>query len=147
MVKFLVSACLAGVPCRYDGAAKTSPEIVALVESGRAVPFCAEVASGLSTPRRPAEIVDGDGEAVLDGRARVVDDRGSDVTAQFIAGAELAFVAAREHGVEEAVLTPRSPSCGCGEIYDGSFGGVRRAGNGVTAALLLRNGITVRSPD
>ncbi|MFD9888151.1 DUF523 domain-containing protein [Amycolatopsis sp. NPDC059027] len=147
MRKVLVSACLAGVPCRYDGAAKTSPAVVALVDSGEAVPFCAEVASGLSTPRRPAEIVDGDGDAVLDGRARVVDDHGTDVTEQFIAGAQLAFVTAREHEVREAVLMARSPSCGCGEIYDGTFAGERRQGNGVTAALLLRNGIAVRSSD
>ncbi|GAA4531592.1 DUF523 domain-containing protein [Amycolatopsis samaneae] len=147
MAKLLVSACLAGVPCRYDGAAKTAPDLVALVESGEAVPFCAEVAGGLDTPRRPAEIVAGDGEAVLDGRARVVDDHGTDVTERFIAGARLAFVTAQEHGIGEAVLMARSPSCGCGEIYDGTFTGGRRAGLGVTAALLRRNGVSVRSAD
>lgn len=143
----LVSACLAGVPCRYDGRAKTSLEVTALVREGAAVVVCAEVEGGLSTPRRPAEIVDGDGDDVLDGRARVVDDEGRDVTEAFLAGARRALDAARRSGARTAVLTDRSPSCGCREIYDGTHQGVRRPGVGVTAALLRRSGIEVRTPD
>ncbi|MGF6889340.1 uncharacterized protein YbbK (DUF523 family) [Nocardia sp. GAS34] len=145
--KVLVSACLAGIPCRYNGKAKTSAPIVALVQAGAAVPFCAETAAGLNTPRRPVEIVGGDGHAVLDGDAKVVDDAGEDVTDAFVAGARLALDAAREHGARAAVLTARSPSCGCGQIYDGSFTGALRRGDGITAALLRRDGITVVSPD
>ncbi|EFF89355.1 LOW QUALITY PROTEIN: conserved hypothetical protein, partial [Streptomyces sp. e14] len=106
--------------------------------------FCPEVAGGLPTPRRPAELVGGDGQDVLDGTARVVDDTGRDVTAEFLAGARRALEAARRTGCTEALLMPRSPSCGRGEVYDGSFTGALTRGDGVTAALLERHGITVR---
>ncbi|MYX41901.1 DUF523 domain-containing protein, partial [Streptomyces sp. SID89] len=81
---------------------------------------------------------------VLDGTARVVDDTGRDVTAEFLAGARRALEAARRTGCTEALLMPRSPSCGRGEVYDGSFTGALTRGDGVTAALLERHGITVR---
>ncbi|CAL9327219.1 hypothetical protein SUDANB180_07715 (plasmid) [Streptomyces sp. enrichment culture] len=81
---------------------------------------------------------------MLDGTARVVDDMGCDVTAEFVAGARLALAAARRSGCQETLLMPRSPSCGCGTVHDGSFTGRLTAGDGVTAALLERNGITVR---
>lgn len=141
----LVSACLTGAPCRYNGRAKESAEAIELAHDGRAVPSCPEVAGGLSTPRRPAEIVGGDGDDVLDGRAKVVDGEGRDVTEQFLAGARSALREAERAGASAAVLTDRSPSCGCGEIYDGTFTGTRRAGVGVTAALLRRHGIEVRA--
>ncbi|NKY88476.1 DUF523 domain-containing protein [Nocardia veterana] len=144
--KVMVSACLAGIPCRYNGGTKTSAAVLDLVRAGTAVPFCAETAAGLTTPRRPVEIVGGDGHAVLDGDATAVDDTGTDMTRAFIAGARLALDAARENGATTAILTPRSPSCGCGHIYDGTFTGTMRRGDGVTAALLRRNGITVVSP-
>ena len=84
---FLVSACLAGVPCRYDGGAKPDAAIVRAVAEGRALPACAEVAGGLPTPRPPAEIRGGDGADVLRGTARVVTEQGADVTAEFVDGA------------------------------------------------------------
>ncbi|MFJ6214925.1 DUF523 domain-containing protein [Streptomyces sp. NPDC092296] len=145
MEPVLVSACLHGVPCRYDGRATGGPGEVA--DGGRVVPFCPEVAGGLPTPRRPAEIVGGDGHEVLDGRARVLDDRGTDVTEEFLRGAHRALAAARRAGCGSAVLMPRSPSCGRGVVYDGSFSGARRTGDGVTAALLERHGIPVRPAD
>lgn len=140
----LVSACLRGVPCRFDGRHKTTPESAEAVAGRTVVPFCPEVAGGLPTPRRPAELVGGDGQDVLDGTARVVDDTGRDVTAEFLAGARRALEAARRTGCTEALLMPRSPSCGRGEVYDGSFTGALTRGDGVTAALLERHGITVR---
>ncbi|MFF1374739.1 DUF523 domain-containing protein [Streptomyces sp. NPDC058308] len=145
MDSVLVSACLRGVPCRYDGRDKASPELEEAVAGRTVVSFCPEAAGGLPTPRRPAELVGGDGHDVLDGTARVVEDTGRDVTAQFVAGARRALTAARHGGCTEALLMPRSPSCGRGAVYDGSFGGELVAGDGVTAALLERHGITVRT--
>ncbi|MET8686985.1 DUF523 domain-containing protein [Streptomyces sp. NPDC004732] len=145
MDSVLVSACLRGVPCRYDGRDKASPELDEAVAGRAVVSFCPEAAGGLPTPRRPAELVGGDGHDVLDGTARVVEDTGRDVTAQFVDGAQRALAAARHGGCTEALLMPRSPSCGRGAVYDGSFGGRLVSGDGVTAALLERHGITVRT--
>jgi uncharacterized protein YbbK (DUF523 family) len=144
MDSVLVSACLRGVPCRYDGRDKASPELDAAVAGREVVSFCPEAAGGLPTPRRPAELVGGDGHDVLDGRARVVEDTGRDVTAAFVDGARRALAAAWRAGCTEALLMPRSPSCGHGAVYDGSFGGELVAGDGVTAAPFERNGIVVR---
>ncbi|MEU8543946.1 DUF523 domain-containing protein [Streptomyces sp. NPDC048717] len=139
----LVSACLRGIPCRWDGGAKPSAELDTLLAGRTPVPFCPEQAGGLTTPRRPAELVGGDGHGVLEGTARVVDDTGADVTDAFVDGARQALAAAREAGCAEAVLMPRSPSCGRGQVYDGSFGGGLVPGDGVTAALFARHGIMV----
>ncbi|MFE7232391.1 DUF523 domain-containing protein [Streptomyces sp. NPDC002405] len=144
MEAILVSACLRGVPCRFDGHHKGSSEVESAVAGREVVSFCPEVAGGLATPRRPAELVGGDGYDVLDGTARVVDDTGRDVTAEFVHGARRALAAARNAGCTEALLMPRSPSCGRGAVYDGSFAGQLTPGDGVTAALLERNGIAVR---
>ncbi|WP_306338510.1 DUF523 domain-containing protein [Streptomyces sp. KL118A] len=144
MDSVLVSACLRGVPCRYDGRDKASAELDGAVAGRAVVSFCPEAAGGLPTPRRPAELVGGDGHDVLDGTARVVEDTGRDVTAQFVDGARRALAAARHGGCTEALLMPRSPSCGRGAVHDGSFDGGLVAGDGVTAALLERHGITVR---
>lgn len=141
----LVSACLAGLPCRYDGRSKPDPEVVALVDAGDAVPVCAEQLGGMGTPRPPAEIVGGDGHDVLAGRARVLTDSGEDVTEEFLRGARATADLARAHGVEAAILQARSPSCGCGRIYDGSHSGTLVEGDGVLAALLQTVGITTRA--
>jgi uncharacterized protein YbbK (DUF523 family) len=138
----LVSACLAGARCRYDGRAATDPVVRDAVDAGRAVPVCPEMLGGLATPRRPAETT-GDGAAVLDGTARVVDDTGTDMTDAYRAGAYRALAVARAVGATRAVLHERSPSCGATRRYDGSFGGRLVAGTGVTAALFARHGITV----
>ncbi|MFE7311683.1 DUF523 domain-containing protein [Streptomyces sp. NPDC057555] len=145
MEAILVSACLRGVPCRFDGRDKASPVIEEAVAGREVVSFCPEVAGGLATPRRPAELVGGDGHDVLDGTARVVEDTGREVTAEFVDGARRALAAARNAGCTEALLMPRSPSCGRGAVYDGSFSGELVSGDGVTAALFERNGIAVRS--
>jgi len=137
-----VSWCLCGKECRYDGTAKPDMQAMALAEEG-ALCICPEVMGGLPIPREPAEIVGGDGYDVLDGRARVITVSGKDVTAEYVAGAQAALRLCREKTVTHALLKANSPSCGCGCIYDGSFTGGKRRGDGVTAALFKRNGITV----
>lgn len=139
----LVSACLAGCECRYDGAANTTSEVARLVAEGRAILVCPEEDGGLPTPRPPAEIVGGDGNDVLAGRARVMTRSGSDVTDAYVAGAYRALEAAREAGATSAILKSRSPSCGQGVIYDGTFTRTQVEGDGVTASLLRSEGIEV----
>jgi uncharacterized protein YbbK (DUF523 family) len=147
--RILVSSCLTGRPVRYDGAAR--PVSGGLFErwraEGRLVPFCPEVSGGLPVPRPPAEIVGGDGSAVLDGTARVVTDAGADVTAEFLRGARLALDTARRAGARIALLKEGSPSCGSGRVYDGTFTGTPAPGTGLTTALLRREGIHVFSED
>lgn len=137
-----VSWCLCGRACRYDGTAKPDKQATALAEQG-ALCICPEVMGGLTIPREPAEIVGGDGHDVLDGSARVITLSGRDVTAEYVAGAEKALGLCRENGVTRALLKANSPSCGCGCIYDGSFTGRKKQGDGVTAALFKRNSIDV----
>ncbi len=141
----VVSACLAGCRCRYDQRAATGADIEAMVQSGEAIPVCPEQMGGLPTPRNPAEMVGGDGFDVLDGRARVLDSQGNDVTDAFIRGAEQALRIAQLVNASAAVLKSKSPSCGSAQIYDGSFSGRMKTGVGVTTALFMRNGISVSS--
>ncbi|QYJ17114.1 hypothetical protein Rxycam_02952 [Rubrobacter xylanophilus DSM 9941] len=149
MERVLVSACLLGCRVRYSGSDARIKDAVLerWVREGRVVVLCPEVAGGLPVPRPPAEIRGGDGHAVLDGTARVVDRRGRDVTAFFVEGARLALGAVRESGVRVAVLKQKSPSCGSRHIYDGRFGGRLREGVGVAAALLERSGVRVFGED
>ena len=129
----LVSACLAGFPCRYDGKAKPCSEVVELVRAGKAVPVCPEQLGGLPTPRPPCEIFQG----------RVIDANGDDCTDNYRRGAEAVLAMAKAYGVTEARLQKRSPSCGSGWIYDGTFSKVLVPGDGITARLLRENGIQV----
>jgi uncharacterized protein YbbK (DUF523 family) len=122
-------------------------EIQKLIREGKAIPVCPEQLGGLSTPRNPAEIVGGDGEDVLDGKARVMDRTGKDVTEAFIRGAYEALHLAKAVGAKEAILKEKSPSCGSCVIYDGTFQGKKKAGMGVTAALFQRHGIRVYSEE
>lgn len=140
----IVSACLCGIPCRYNGTASAHEQIVRLAALGEALPVCPECLGGLSIPRAPCELT-GAGEKVLDGQARAVTKDGQDLTDAFVQGARLALEIARKHGVTSAILKANSPSCGCGEIYDGTFLNRKRQGDGVTAALFARNGIGVRT--
>lgn len=144
--KVLVSACLLGQPVRYDGRASGHPDLLqAWQREGRVVPLCPEVAGGLPTPRPPAEIPGGQGGAVLDGEAQVVTIVGEDVSAAFLAGGRLALELVRRHGIRVAVLKSGSPSCGNRLVYDGTFSGSKISGEGVTAALLRREGVLVFS--
>lgn len=141
--KMIVSACTAGIACSHDGRPRENPKIRALVEAGEAIAVCPEQLGGRPTPRQTTEIAGGDGKAVLEGRARVITRDGQDVSADFLNGARRVLDIARRHGCHQAVLKARSPSCGRGEIYDGSFSGAKKPGDGVTAALLAGEGLTV----
>ena len=143
----LVSACLAGRACRYDGTGAYEDTVATLVAEGRAVLVCPEVEGGLGTPRPAAEIQGGDGDDVLDGRARVITRDGLDVTDSYIKGAKHALAAARASGAKAAILKARSPSCGKAGVYDGTFTRSLQPGDGVTAALLRREGIEVVTED
>lgn len=129
--KILVSACLAGQRCRYDGKSLLIPAIVELVEKGRAIPVCPEQLGGLPTPRPPAE---------RQGQ-KVVTVDGVDVTEAFNRGAAEALRIAREHGCRLAVMKAESPSCGRDWIHDGTFSNTLTEGDGVTVELLQKNGI------
>ena len=133
----LVSACLLGVPCRYDGKSKPNAAVKALSKTYRLIPVCPEVDGGLSTPRSPAEI------KVASRGEKVYNKCRDDVTQAFVLGARKALARAKAHDIKLAVLKARSPSCGNGAVYDGSFSGTLREGDGITAALLKKNGITV----
>jgi uncharacterized protein YbbK (DUF523 family) len=113
------------------------------VRAGRAVLVCPEEEGGLGTPRPAAEITGGAGEDVLEGHAGVVTDAGEDVTGEYLAGARIAAERAAEHGCRAAILKARSPACGCGAIYDGTFTHTLAAGDGVAAAALRRAGVDV----
>jgi len=139
----LVSACLLGLSCRYDGRAWPEPALQEPVVRGKALRCCPEVLGGLGVPRAPAEIVGGNGEDVLEGQARVVNVQGQDVTREFLRGAQAALRLARRWGIKRAILKSHSPPCGTRHIYDGTFCGQLREGRGVTAALLRREGIEV----
>jgi uncharacterized protein YbbK (DUF523 family) len=139
----MVSACLAGIPCRYDGQARGRDEMAALAQSGGALIFCPETLGGLKIPREPSEIVGGDGFDVLDENARVMSRDGKDVTVEFIRGAQAVLGLCRKVGAQEVLVKSKSPSCGAGRIYDGTFTGTIRPGYGVAAALLKRNHIKV----
>jgi uncharacterized protein YbbK (DUF523 family) len=143
----LVSSCLAGLEVRYNGTHCLDKKIRQLVEENQAITVCPELLGGFSTPRKPAEIVGGDGADVLDGKAKVVEKSGRDVTELYIKGAYITLKKAQEVGATVVVLKEFSPSCGSTMIYSGEFNGKKIVGNGVTTALLRRNGIEVVSED
>ena len=143
----LVSACLVGIPCRYDGGSCPNSQLQAWAVQGHILPLCPEVLGGLPTPRPPAEIRGGDGGDVLEGWARVMNTEGKDVTAEFLVGAKKALRIAQRWNIKEAILKARSPSCGVDRIHDGSFSGRLIEGDGVTAALLKREGIIVKNEE
>lgn len=133
----LISACLLGIGCRYDGKRVKKINIEALAERYNLIPICPEIYGGLPTPRTPSERV-GDRVIMKDGR---------DVTDNFLRGAEAAYEIAVVNSATKALLKAKSPSCGKGMIYDGSFSGTLTEGDGVAAELLLARGITVYTED
>lgn len=133
-MKIIVSACLLGVPCRYDGKSKPNEAVCALADAHELIPICPEVMGRLQTPREPSEIQQ-DGSV----KNRI----GQDVSEEYTRGAEEALRIAREQNCTLAILKEKSPSCGVGRIYDGSFTGTLCEGNGICAARLLQNGIRV----
>lgn len=138
-IKILISACLLGENCKYSGGSNRDETVIRwktkLEQEKKAefIPICPEMMGGLPTPRTPAEIR---GE-------RIVTRDGRDVTAEYEAGARETLTLSRKHGCTYAVLKERSPSCGRGTIYDGNFSGTLTAGDGITAALLMENGVIV----
>ena len=133
MEKIIVSACLLGVPCRYDGKSKPENDVIALKDRYELIPVCAEVLGGLPTPRVGAEIV-GD---------KVVRSDGVDVTYEYYKGAKEVLKIAKENGCKIAILKSQSPSCGKGKIYDGTYTRTLIDGNGILTDLLLKNNIEV----
>ncbi|PLR73297.1 DUF523 domain-containing protein [Bacillus sp. UMB0728] len=145
VVLLLVSSCLAGLEVRYNGTHCLHEKIRQLIDQNKAVSICPELLGGFPVPREPAEITGGDGGDVLDGTARVIEKSGRDVTELYINGAYAALKKAEELQVSTVVLKEFSPSCGSSVIYNGEFTGGKVAGEGVTSALLKRNGIRVVS--
>lgn len=131
--KLLISACLLGENCKYNGGNNFVAAVELLKERYELIPVCPEQDGGLPTPRESSERL-GD---------RVVSKSGNDVTVQFRRGAQHALDTALKNGCELALLKERSPSCGCGTIYDGTFTGTVIVGDGVTAELLKQHGITI----
>ena len=131
--KLLISSCLLGNNCKYNGGNNYTPVVEELTKHYELVPVCPESFGGLTAPREPSERV-GD---------QVLSRSGADVTAAFRLGAEKTLTIAKEQGVRLAVLKERSPSCGCGAIYDGTFSGTVVPGNGVATELLLAHGVTI----
>ena len=131
--KLLISACLMGFCCKYDGGTNTLPAdtIAALREQYELIPVCPETAGGLPIPRAPSERRDG----------RVISREGNDVTAEYEQGAQIALALTERFGCRKALLKERSPSCGAGEIYDGTFSHSRVPGDGVAAEALRRAGL------
>lgn len=139
----IVSACLCGIDTKYNGGNNLNEEVLKLLREGRAIPVCPEQLGGQSTPRPAHEICKGTGADVLDGKARILGPDGDDVTEEFVRGAYETLKIAKECKAKVAILKARSPSCGYGKIYDGTFTGNKIDGNGVTAELLKRHGIKV----
>ena len=131
----LVSACLCGVPCRYNGRAALIEPLAELVAAGRALAVCPEVDGGLPTPRPPCELKAG----------RALSRAGEDFTAQFINGAKLALSLAQKYSLKVAILKENSPSCGGCMVYNGNFSGQLILGEGITASLLREHGLKVFS--
>jgi uncharacterized protein YbbK (DUF523 family) len=143
----LVSSCLAGLEVRYNGTHSLDNKISKLIEENRAITVCPELLGGFSTPRESAEIVGGNGDDVLDGKAKVIEKSGRDVTELYIKGAYATLKTAKEVKATIVVLKEYSPSCGSSMIYNGKFKGEKILGNGVTTALLKRNGLKVISEE
>jgi uncharacterized protein YbbK (DUF523 family) len=129
----IVSACLAGVKCRYNGEAFPIPEVIEMVQKGEALALCPEVLGKLPTPRPAAERCE----------EKVVTKTGKDITVEFTDGAQIALGIAKLIDAKAAILKARSPSCGCGLIYDGTFSRKLIAGDGIFATLLKNNNIKV----
>ena len=132
-MNILISGCLLGLKCRYDGKEKKLPEIEELIELYNLIPVCPEQLGGLPTPRIPAERV----------KDRVITQARADVTEEYQLGAKETLKIAKLYNCKKAILKEKSPSCGCGKIYDGTFSRNLTDGNGVTANLLIDNGIEI----
>lgn len=132
-MNILVSACLLGVNCRYDGKNNKNSELCLIMNKYNLIPICPEQLGGMTTPRLPSEIIGG----------RVINSQGRDISYHFIKGAQEALYIAKAYNCKRAILKSKSPSCGYGSIYDGSFSGKLIDGNGICAEMLINNGIEI----
>jgi uncharacterized protein YbbK (DUF523 family) len=132
-MNILISGCLLGIHCRYDGTGMLEKGLIQNMQQHHFIPICPEQLGGLQTPRDPAECVGN----------KVITKKGEDVTNQYMAGAEEALKVASLYNCKVAILKERSPSCGCGKIYDGTFSNHLVEGDGITSQLLKKNGIKV----
>lgn len=143
----LVSACLLGHNCKYNGKNNLRPDIIKLGETSVLIPVCPEQLGGLPTPRSPAQFDRAGGAALLKNKSKIIDSSGKDVTENFLTGAYRALSIAQENGVNKAILKERSPSCGVNSVYIIEKGDRAVPGMGVTAALLKQHGINVYSDE
>lgn len=135
--EIIVSACLAGLNCRFDCRSQERSEVVALVQAGKAIPVCPEQMGGLSTPRDPSEQIDG----------RIKTNKNRDVTDSYKLGAQEALKVAKLFGIKKAILKSRSPMCGVHQVYDGTFSGKLVEGRGVLSELLHQEGFELKEID
>lgn len=133
----LISACLVGINCKYNGRNNYNEKIIELVKKGEAILVCPEQLGGLSTPRVASEI------KKIDNKKYVFTKEGKDVTKEFERGANEVLKLAKQFNINKAIFKSKSPSCGCGLIYDGTFTDIKTIGNGITTQLLIDNGIEV----
>ena len=138
-MKYIVSACLAGEKCRYDGNSNTDIRIKTMVENGSAIPVCPEMLGGLPVPRVKCELR----VNTSSNSAEIIGEDGNNYTGAFTRGAILSLEIAEKNKITQAILKSGSPSCGCGFIYDGTFSGKLIEGNGITADLFIKTGIKV----
>lgn len=138
---YIISACLAGVDCKYSSGNNKNDKVIELVKRNQAILVCPEQLGGLSTPRLPSEIQE------TEFKRSVTTNANTDVTEEFLKGAKETLKIAKMMNIKKAILKSRSPSCGCGKIYDGSFTKTLRNGNGFTAELLISNGIEIINED
>ena len=138
----IVSACLCGENCKYNGGNNDNQKVKDFIKDKEVIYVCPEQMGGLSTPRNPSEIV-GSAKGVLEGRDKIISNRGVDVSREFISGAREVLEIAIKNNADLAILKAKSPSCGKGLVYDGTFTGSKIVGNGITAQILMDNGVNV----
>jgi len=140
---YVVSACLAGVPCRWNKKSKENSLALNKFLKGEAILLCPEIMGGLTTPRPACEIVGGDGTDVLSGRAKVIDKHGKNYTKTFVKGAQMALSTVKRYNIKKGILKSGSPTCGVNVIYKGDFSGKKKKGSGIFAVLLQKHNIKI----
>ena len=138
----LISSCITGVKCRYNATSSYNKNLLKKIR-GEYIHICPEILAGFKVPRKPCEILNGNGEDVLNGKAKIIDVDGIDVTEKMLFGAKKAIKICLGNNVIKAYLQSRSPTCGVNKIYDGTFSTTLKKGNGVFSTLLIKNGIEV----
>jgi len=138
----VISSCITGIKCRYNASSSYNKKFLGSIKESY-IDICPEILAGLKIPRKPCEITGGSGEDVLNGNAKIMDNEGFDMTDQMIAGAKKAIKICLENKVTKAYLQSKSPTCGYGKIYNGTFSSTIREGNGIFTALLIKNKIKV----